>query len=66
MFASFDDNTIISIQKQGVLTIKGSDCILKSLAWMKATFGRGYIISCVYNDKIDTKKAGNFFSNIFK
>ena len=65
--ASFDDNTIILDTETGGLTIKGSELHINRLSLDEGNLSvEGYISSCVYNDKIDTKKAGNFFSNIFK
>ncbi|MGE5629545.1 MAG: sporulation protein YabP [Caulobacteraceae bacterium] len=65
--ASFDDNTVIIDTEAGGLTIRGSELHINKLSLDEGNlFVEGYVISCVYNDKIDTKKAGNFFSNIFK
>lgn len=65
--ASFDDNTVNLDTEAGGLTIRGSELHINKLSLDEGNlFIEGYIISCIYNDKIDTKKAGSFFSSIFK
>jgi len=65
--ASFDDNTVVLDTEAGGLTIKGTDLHINRLSIEDGNlFIEGFIISCVYNDKIDVKKTGNFLSNIFK
>lgn len=65
--ASFDDNTVNLETEGGGLTIRGSELHINKLSLDEGNlFVEGYIISCVYNDKIDAKKAGSFLSNIFK
>lgn len=65
--ASFDENEISLETEAGGLTIKGTDLHINRLSVDDGNlFVEGYIISCIYNDKIDVKKTGNFLSNIFK
>lgn len=64
---SFDDNTVVLDTEAGGLTIKGTDLHINRLSVEDGNlFVEGYIISCVYNDKIDVRKTGSFLSNIFK
>ena len=64
---SFDDNTVALDTEAGGLVIKGTDLHIHRLSVDDGNlFVEGYIISCVYNDKIDVKKTGSFLSNIFK
>lgn len=64
---SFDDNTVALDTEAGGLTIRGTDLHINKLSVDDGNlFVEGYIISCVYNDKIDVKKTGSFLSNIFK
>ena len=65
--ASFDENEVSLETEAGGLTIKGTDLHINRLSVDDGTlFVEGYIISCIYNDKIDVKKTGSFLSNIFK
>lgn len=65
--ASFDDNTVVLETEAGGLTIKGNNLHINRLSVDDGNlFIEGYIISCVYNDKIDVKKTGSFLSSIFK
>jgi sporulation protein YabP len=64
---SFDDNTVILDTEAGGLTIRGTELHINRLNVDDGNlFVEGYIISCVYNDKLDVKKTGSFLSNIFK
>jgi len=64
---SFDDNTVALDTEAGGLIIKGTDLHINRLSVEDGNlFVEGYIISCVYNDRIDVKKTGSFLSNIFK
>lgn len=64
---SFDDNTVVLDTEAGGLTVKGTDLHINRLSLEDGNlFVEGYIISCVYSDRIDVKKTGNFLSNIFK
>ncbi|MDD3705427.1 MAG: sporulation protein YabP [Clostridiaceae bacterium] len=65
--ASFDENEVSLETEAGGLTIKGTDLHINRLSVDDGNlFVEGYIISCIYNDKIDVKKTGSFLSNIFK
>lgn len=65
--ASFDDNTVVLDTEGGGLTIKGTDLHINKLSVEDGNlFIEGFIISCVYSDKLDVKKTGSFLSNIFK
>jgi sporulation protein YabP len=65
--ASFDDNTVVLDTEGGGLTIKGTDLHINRLSVEDGNlFIEGFIISCIYSDKLDVKKTGSFFSNIFK
>lgn len=65
--ASFDDNTVVLDTEGGGLTIKGTDLHINKLSVEDGNlFIEGFIISCIYSDKLDVKKTGSFFSNIFK
>lgn len=65
--ASFDDNTVALDTEAGGLTIRGTDLHINRLSVDDGNlYVEGYIISCVYNDKMDVKKTGSFLSNIFK
>ncbi len=64
---SFDDNTVVLDTEAGGLTVKGTDLHINKLSVEDGNlFVEGYIISCVYSDRIDVKKTGSFLSNIFK
>lgn len=64
---SFDDNEVALDTEAGGLIIRGTNLHINKLSVDDGNlFVEGYIISCVYNDKIDVKKTGSFFSNIFK
>lgn len=64
---SFDDNTVVLDTEAGGLTVKGTDLHINRLSVEDGNlFVEGYIISCVYSDRIDVKKTGSFLSNIFK
>ena len=64
---SFDDNVVILDTEAGGLTIKGTDLHINRLSVEDGNlYVEGYVISCVYSDKIDVKKTGSFLSNIFK
>ena len=64
---SFDDNVVVLDTEAGGLTIKGSGLHINRLSVEDGNlFVEGYVISCVYSDKIDVKKTGSFLSNIFK
>lgn len=65
--ASFDDNTVVLDTEAGGLTIKGTDLHINRLSVEDGNlYIEGFVISCVYNDRIDVKKTGSFLSNIFK
>ena len=65
--ASFDDNTVVLDTEGGGLTIKGTDLHINRLSVDDGNlFIEGFIISCIYSYKLDVKKTGSFFSNIFK
>ena len=65
--ASFNENEVSLETEAGDLIIRGTDLHINRLNVDDGNlFIEGYIISCVYNDKIDIKKTGNFLSNIFK
>jgi len=65
--ASFNENEVSLETEAGGLIIRGTDLHINRLNVDDGNlFIEGYIISCVYNDKIDIKKTGNFLSNIFK
>jgi sporulation protein YabP len=64
---SFDENVVVLDTEAGGLVIKGTDLHINKLSVDDGNlFIEGFIISCVYNDKIDVKKTGSFLSNIFK
>jgi sporulation protein YabP len=64
---SFDDNEVALDTEAGGLTIKGTNLHINKLSVDDGNlFVEGYIISCVYSDKIDIKRTGSFLSNIFK
>lgn len=64
---SFDDNTIILETEEGGLTIKGSELHIQKLNVDDGNlFVDGYVISCAYHDKVESKRTGSFFGNIFK
>ncbi|HOE56790.1 MAG TPA: sporulation protein YabP [Bacillota bacterium] len=65
--ASFDDNEVALDTEAGGLTIRGANLHINRLNIDDGNlYVEGYIISCLYNDKADTKKTGSFLSNIFK
>lgn len=65
--ASFDENEVALETEAGGLTIRGTDLHINRLSVDDGNlFVEGYIISCIYNDKMDIKRTGNFLSNIFK
>lgn len=65
--ASFDDNTVVLDTEGGGLTIKGTELHINKLSVEDGNlFIEGFIISCIYSDKLDVKKTGSFLSNIFK
>ena len=65
--ASFNESEVSLETEAGGLIIRGTDLHINRLSVDDGNlFIEGYIISCVYNDKIDIKKTGNFLSNIFK
>lgn len=65
--ASFDENEVALETEAGGLTIRGADLHINRLSVDDGNlFVEGYIISCIYNDKMDVKRTGNFLSNIFK
>ena len=65
--ASFDENEVTLETEAGGLTIRGTDLHINRLSVDDGNlFVEGYIISCIYNDKINVKKTGSFLSNIFK
>jgi len=65
--ASFNESEVSLETEAGGLIIRGTDLHINRLSIDDGNlFIEGYIISCVYNDKIDIKKTGNFLSNIFK
>ena len=64
---SFDENTIILNTEMGGLVLKGANLHINKLNVEDGNLNiEGYIIACNYTDKTDSKKAGGFFSNIFK
>lgn len=64
---SFDDNEVALDTEAGGLIIRGTNLHINKLSVDDGNlFVEGYIISCVYNDKIDVKRTGSFFGNIFK
>lgn len=65
--ASFDDNTIVLETEEGGLTIKGAELHIQKLSVDDGNLlVDGYVISCAYHDKAESKKSGSFFGNIFK
>lgn len=64
---SFDDNEVALDTEAGGLSVRGTDLHINKLNVEDGNLlVEGYIISCIYNDKIDVKKTGSFLSNIFK
>ena len=64
---SFDENVVVLDTEAGGLIIKGTALHINKLSVDDGNlFIEGFIISCVYNDKIDVKKTGSFLSNMFK
>ncbi len=65
--ASFNDNTIELDTEEGGLTIRGAELHIQKLNLDDGNLAvDGFIISCAYHDKVESKKSGSFFSNIFK
>ena len=64
---SFNDNEVALDTEAGGLTIRGTNLHINKLSVDDGNLiVEGYVISCVYSDKIDAKKTGSFLSNIFK
>lgn len=64
---NFDDNTIVLDTEMGGLVIKGTGLHINKLNVDDGNlFIEGFVTSCAYTDKSDSKKTGNFFGNMFK
>lgn len=65
--ASFNDNAVSLDTEMGGLVIKGVNLHINKLNVDDGNLViEGYIISCVYSDKIEGSKDGGFLSKIFK
>ena len=65
--SSFDENMIVLETEMGGLVIKGSSLHINKLNVDDGNLLiEGHVISCIYSDKVESKKAGSFFSSLFK
>lgn len=64
---SFDDNSIILDTEAGGMIIKGTSLHINKLNVDDGNLLiEGFIISCAYTEKTESKRTGSIFSNIFK
>lgn len=65
--SSFDENTIILSTEMGGLSIKGNGMHINKLNVDDGNlYIEGFIVSCTYMEKSESKKNGGFFNSIFK
>lgn len=64
---SFNDNEAALDTEAGGLNVRGKNLHINKLNVEDGNLlVEGYIFSCIYNDKIDVKRTGSLFGNIFK
>ncbi len=64
---SFNDNTISLDTELGGLIIKGVNLHISKLNVDDGNLMiEGYMVSCIYSDKMESSKDGSFLSRIFK